>query len=362
METQDVRIGFVAPLVTAIAEPQLGGSQAILADLASGLTARGYEVDVFAASGSHIDGANVVDTGIDPSMLEATFFRASEDVRDFDIARDAFAHVYGLVRARAYDVVHNHAFDVPAIDLVPDDVTVVHTLHLPPAAAIADALSRARGRNPRVTAACVSVHAAVTWGELTEVDVVLRDGVPVDRIPWSSGGGDGLLFAGRFSPEKGAAEAIEIALGAGVPITVVGDPYDTSYTRERIDPFRGRDGVTVVRALPRSDLWSVMASSRAVLCPIRWDEPFGLVGAEAQAAGTPVIAFDRGAMREVIDDGRTGRLVGDVAAAIEAVRTITDIDRAACREHAERNLSLATTLDAHEALYASVAQVSTGAV
>ncbi len=356
-----VKVAFVAPLVTAIREPQLGGSQAILADLASGLTARGHDVDVFAASGSEIDGANVVDTGIDPSMLEATFFRASEDVRDFDIARDAFAHVYGLVRGRSYDVVHNHAFDVPAIDLAPDDVPAVHTLHLPPAPAIADAVARSRGSNARTTIACVSEHSAATWRTLTDVDAVLRDGVPVDRIPFSPEPGDGLLFAGRFSPEKGAAEAIEIALGAGVPITVVGGAYDVDYTHERVDPFRDRDGVTVVPPVTRPQLWSLMARSLAVLCPIRWDEPFGLVGAEAQASGTPVIAFDRGATREVVVDGRTGRIVEDVRAAVDAVRTIADIDRSACRAHAERNLSLATTLDAHQALYASLAKAATGA-
>jgi UDP-glucose:tetrahydrobiopterin glucosyltransferase len=361
VEAQDVRVAFVAPLVTAIAEPQLGGSQALLADLAAGLTVRGHEVDVFAASGSRIEGANVVDTGIDPSMLAATFFRASEDVRDFDIARDAFAHVYGLVRARAYDVVHNHAFDVPAIDLGPDDVPVVHTLHLPPAPAIAEAAADARARNPRTTVACVSEHGARTWGVLTDVDVVLRNGVAVDRIPFSSEGGAGLLFAGRFSPEKGAAEAIEIALGARVPITVVGNAYDAAYARERIDPFRDADGVTVVPALTRRDLWSLMAGSRAVLCPIGWDEPFGLVGAEAQAAGTPVIAFDRGAMREVIDDGRTGRLVAGVAGAVEAVGTISELDRAACRAHAERDLDVSASLDAHEALYASLVGAATGA-
>lgn len=350
-----MRIAFVAPLVTAIAEPQLGGSQALLADLAAGLTMRGHEVDVFAATGSTIDGANVVNTGIDPSVLAATFFRAGEDVRDFDIARDAFAHVYGLIRGRGYDVVHNHAFDVPAIDLAPDDVPVVHTLHLPPTPAVAEALARARVRNVRTVGAAVSDHGCRAWGELIDVDLVLRNGVPVDRIPWSAAPGDGLLFAGRLSPEKGGAEAIEIASLAGLPITVVGNPYDEAYTRERIDPFREREGVTIRSALRRAELWALMADSAAVLCPIRWDEPFGLVGAEAQAAGTPVIAFDRGAMREVVVDGRTGRLVSDVEAAVGAVRTVADLDRTACRAHAESHLSLASTLDLHEALYADVA-------
>jgi glycosyltransferase involved in cell wall biosynthesis len=345
-----VKIAFVAPLVTAIREPQLGGSQALLADIAAGLTHRGLDVTVFAASGSQIDGVRTIDTGIDPSVLRATFFRASEDVSGFDISRDAFAHVWGLVRGHGSDLVHNHAFDAPAIELGSIDVPVVHTVHLPPTPSVVAALEH----HPQATVACVSEHSATLWRKHVRVDAILRNGVPVDRIPWSSDSGNGLLYAGRFSPEKGAAESIAIALGAGCEITLVGSRYDESYTREAIDPYRTHDLVTIRDAIPRAELWELMSRSRAVLCPISWDEPFGLVAAEAQAAGTPVVAYDRGALREVIADGVTGRLVADERGAVDAVQTIGDIGRAACRQHAERTLCLDATLDAHEALYATL--------
>ena len=103
--------------------------------------------------------------------------------------------------------------------------------------------------------------------------------------------GTGLLFAGRFSPEKGAAEAIEIAKAAGLPITLVGDAYDERYMAEHIEPHRGDPDIRIVDALVRRDLWRLMSRCAAVLCPAQWDEPFGLVAAEAQAAGTPVVAF-----------------------------------------------------------------------
>lgn len=350
-----MRVALVAPLVTAICEPQLGGSQALLADVASGLTGRGHDVTVFAASGSSIEGVRVVDVGIDPSMLRATFFRASEEAGDFDITRDAFAHVYGLVTAGSFDVVHNHAFDAPAIELAPADVAMVHTLHLPPSAPMVSAVERARRRAHPVVA-CVSEPSAREWRAAVAVDVVLPNGVPTDRIAWSRDRQDGLLFAGRLSPEKGALEAIAIALEAGEDLTVVGDPYDEAYA-DRVRTVAGEhDAVTVRRAVPRARLWELMAVSRAVLCPVSWDEPFGLVAAEAQAAGTPVVAFDRGALGEVVEHEVTGFVVPDANSAVEALRRVDSIDRAACRRRAERELPLERTLDAHEALYGRLTQ------
>ena len=114
---------------------------------------------------------------------------------------------------------------------------------------------------------------------------------------------------GRLSPEKGAIEAIDIARAAGLRIDVYGDPYDADYTREQIDPRRGEPGVAIHDGVPRAAIWEVMACAEVVLCPARWEEPFGMVAAEAQACGTPVVAFRRGALDEVIVDRVTGFLV-----------------------------------------------------
>ena len=352
-----MRIAFVAPLVTAIAEPQLGGSQALLADIASGLVARGHDVTVFAASGSRIDGVRTIDTGVQAPTLASALFRAAdeEDEQDDSVqTREAFARVYALVDEVSFDLVHNHAFDVPAIELAPADVPVVHTLHLPPRQRIAAAVDVSRARSRSVTVAAVSRFGAASWERLVHVDVVLPNGVPVDRIAFSMDGGGGALYAGRLSPEKGAAEAIEIAHRAMVPITVAGAPYDESYAAERIEPQRSGT-VEIVGALPRAELWRLMGRSRVVLCPALWDEPFGLVAAEAQAAGTPVIAYARGALGEVVRDGQTGAVVEDIAGAVQALGGIGTIERGACRRHAQRHLDLARTLDAHEALYARLA-------
>ena len=366
-----MKIAIMAPLVTAIREPQLGGSQAFVSDLVRGLASRGHVVHVYASSGSEIPGVEVIDTGIDPQSLAGTLYRAlgtsaGESAEPGPAAPDppaaaaesAFTTAYMAMRASRYDVIHNHAFDAPAVRLAAAlHAPVVHTLHLPPDKAVSAAL-RDVARRPRPPAvATVSVFQARAWRRVVPVDAILPPYPPTRVIRWSETAGEGALFAGRLSPEKGTAEAIDIARAAGVPIHVYGDVYDADYSREQIDPRRSWPGVTVHQGVPRASLWEVMAQAAVVLCPARWEEPFGLAAAEAQACGTPVVAFSRGGLGEVIADGVSGILVppDDVRAAAEAVSKVAGISRAACRDHAERQLDLELSLDAHERLYRRVA-------
>jgi glycosyltransferase involved in cell wall biosynthesis len=361
-----MRVAIVAPLVSAIREPQGGGSQAFVSDLARGLGSRGHEVHVYAATGSEIPGVTVIDTGVDPSSLAATLYRAAgPQARDPAAAAPAFARAYNAVREARYDVIHNHAFDAPAISLATALGTpVVHTLHLPPDTAIAAALHQAAqgGRPPAV--ACVSEFQASTWRVVARVDAVLPPYVPTRSVPWSDAAGDGAVFAGRLSPEKGAAEAIDIARAAGTRIDVYGDVYDAEYAREQIDPRRDAPGVIVHQGVPRTAMWAAMSRAAVVVCPARWDEPFGMAAADAQACGTPVVAFRRGGLGEIIVDGVTGFLVapGDIQAAADSVRRTSKISRAACREHAEKHLDLERSLDVHEHLYRRVIRRPGGAV
>src|SRR6266536_728989 len=339
----------MAPLVTAIREPQRGGSQAFVSDLARGLTGRGHEVHVYAASGSEIPGVEVIDTGVDPESLAGTLYRAFGHSGPAGsrpagpepaAAGSAFARAYRRVQEIQYDVIHNHAFDAPAVRLAAAlQAPVVHTLHLPPDEAVAAALRHAaRGGRPPAVAA-VSVFQASAWRRIVRVDAILPPSVPTHVIPWSREAGEGAIFAGRLSPEKGAAEAIDIARAAGVPIDVYGDAYDAEYSRDQIGPRRAWPGVTVHDAVPRASLWVAMAR------------------------GTPVVAFRCGALGEVIADGVTGFLVppDDIQAAAQAVGRTARISRPDCRDHAEGHLDLEQSLDAHERLYRQVVSSGTGA-
>jgi len=273
-------------------------------------------------------------------------------------AESAFGSAYAAMRAIRYDVIHNHAFDEPAVRLATGlNAPVVHTLHLPPDQAVAAALRRVSRRSRRPAMAAVSGFQASGWRRVVPVDAILPPYPPTRVIPWSATAGQGAVFAGRLSPEKGAVEAIDIARAAGIPIDIYGDVYDLGYGREQIDPRRDWPGVTIHRAVPRAELWEVMGRAAVVLCPARWDEPFGLAAAEAQACGTPVVAFRRGGLSEVIMDGVTGFLVpaDDVQAGADAVPKAARMSRPICRKHAQGQLDLELSLDAHEDLYQRVA-------
>ena len=261
--------------MTTIREPQAGGSQALLADLAAGLTSRGYAVDVYAATGSQIPGVRVIDTGADPDRLTGSLYRANgggpTDPRPVEAA---FAAVYAAIRTLPYDVVHNHAFDAPAMRLATSlSSPVIHTLHLPPDLAMRAAVSEVQHAQPPPTIATVSAWQANAWG----ITTIFPNGVPIARIPWSDTRGEGVVFAGRLSPEKGAAEAIETARKAGVPIDLYGDPYDPEYAAALVSSSRAVSGVSIHSGVAREVLWRVMGRAAAVLCPAGWDEPFGLV-------------------------------------------------------------------------------------
>ena len=181
--------------------------------------------------------------------------------------------------------------------------------------------------------AAVSEAHADAWRPLIGVDAVLRNGVPVERIPFVAEAGATAVVAARFSAEKGVAEGIAAARESGWPAVVYGTPYDAAYEGRVRGRWAGDAAVTFAPPVPRADLWDALGRAGVVLCLSRWEEPFGMVAAEAQAAGTPVIASRAGGLAEVVDDGVTGYLVpgADLAAAVAALGRVGGLSREACR-------------------------------
>jgi glycosyltransferase involved in cell wall biosynthesis len=166
-------------------------------------------------------------------------------------------------------------------------------------------------------------------------------------------GGD-LAFVGRIAPEKGPDLAIEVARAAGLPLRIAGPVEDRH--RGFFDQTVGQApaGVDYLGELDRPQLWALLGGAVALLMPLRWPEPFGLIVAESLAAGTPVIAWRMGAMPEIIEDGVTGRLVQDSAAAAGAVEQVGSMSRDACRRAAETRFSDKVMARLYSAVYSSL--------
>jgi glycosyltransferase involved in cell wall biosynthesis len=183
----------------------------------------------------------------------------------------------------------------------------------------------------------------------------IANGIRVAEIPVGDGGGGYLVFAGRVAPEKGADLAIEVARKAGLPLRMAG-PVEERH-RDFFEATIGgaAGGVEYLGNLSREELWGLLGGAIALLMPLRWPEPFGLVVAESLAAGTPVIAWRMGSMPEIIEDGVTGRLVDDTAGAVAAVEEIPRISRQACRQAAESRYSDVVMARRYLAVYSGLA-------
>ena len=245
------------------------------------------------------------------------------------------------------DAVSQHAFDAPAFEMA-KRLPVLHTLHLPP---LVPEVTRAVAGVGARRLATVSESCRASWKTAgVEVGRVLRNGVPdqqVEGAPVDSVA----LVAGRISPEKGIEHALRAARQAGLLIKVAGAAYDPSYAVDLT-------GCEWLGALPRDELRRVMSHSAVTVCAVRWDEPFGLVAAEAQMAGCPVAAYRRGALPEVIEEGVSGFLAepDDVEALATAIRRCLTLDRAAVRSSALRRLGLEDALDRYEAALGVIAR------
>jgi glycosyltransferase involved in cell wall biosynthesis len=339
-----VRIALVAPFVAAIDEraPQIGGAQAVIADLARGLASRGHSVTLVAPRGSFVTGTAIVDLGVDADPAAALGRDGRGTSQD-----DAFAAVAAWLASQSFDVVHAHAFDAPAFARL-GGPRVLHTIHLPPLEATVVAAARAT----QATLATVSESCRAAWaGAGVGVTAVLPNGVELTRVPIGDGRGGYLAFAGRMSAEKDPAAACRVARAASARLRLAGPIYDEQYYAREVAPLLGAD-ISYDGPLARADLWRMLGAAAATIQPVRWDEPFGMVALESIACGTPVVAYRRGGLAEVIVDGRSGCLVApdDEAGLLRAVATAAGLSRTACRSDARR-YDLERMLDAHEALY-----------
>ncbi len=360
-----MRIALVAPLVSTIAQPYIGGAQALLADLAQGLQRQGHRVTLFARAGSRLEGIQIESISVPENVRPANFSsQTGEGTSDpgFFAQANLFLELFLQLQDRSseFDLMHVHAFDWPAYTLsaLVRDIPALHTLHLPALASeINQALRILDQQGHPLTLIAVSQSCARTYADYTPIDYVIHNGLDIEAIPFQAivAKDAPLLFAGRISPEKGVEAAIEIAEKAGSPLIICGGIYDRDYYNQKIAPAiaSASSPITYHGLLKREEVWKLMGQAAGLLCPIAWDEPFGLTTIEAMAIGTPVIAFRRGAMEELIQHGKTGFLVepGEYAQAAALVYNLKDISRARCRAYVEKHFPIDKMIGEYERVY-----------
>jgi glycosyltransferase involved in cell wall biosynthesis len=338
-----VRIAVVASLVTPIREAQLGGAQAFLTDLGRELQRRGHQVTLYCAEGSAVPGLRLVTVPAPTGVERALVMPAGTAPEPVPALAPAFAALFERVRADRPDAVSQHAFDAEALEAA-RGLPVLHTLHLPPLVpAVVEAARRAR--EPLIT---VSRAARRAWEMVGVATDVIPNGVP-PVPPAAVRIRPRAVIAGRVSPEKGTAVAVAVARRAGLEPAVVGSVYDRVYWEREVR--------MPVAHLERPRLWRLMAGSALTLLPVRWEEPFGMVAAEAQMAGCPVAGYRRGALPEVVEEGVGGFLAepDDLEGLVVAAGQACRLDRVRVRRSALRRLDIGDAAVAYERALARVA-------
>jgi glycosyltransferase involved in cell wall biosynthesis len=351
--TAPLRICLIASSRFPVAEPFAGGLEAHTHGLARELIARGHEVSLFAAPGS--DAAlSVTELGVTPfSSSDAA--RADVGARPEEWMREHHAYLklmldLGRHGRERFDIVHNNSLHhLPVAMAESIGLPFVTTLHTPPVPWLESAAQLADGP---LTYAAVSAHTAEAWRHAVDSTVILN-GVDTDRWMPGPGGGAAIWF-GRLVAEKAPHLAVRAALEAGMPIDLAGPALDTRYFDAEIAPLLGSQ-VRYLGHLRHEQLAEAVGRARVSVVTPEWDEPYGLVAAESLACGTPVAAFARGALPEILDEG-SGCLApaGDTGALADAMVRASRLSRRAARERAEDFCSLARMVDDYEALYNSM--------
>jgi glycosyltransferase involved in cell wall biosynthesis len=343
-----MRIAQVAPLYESVPPKRYGGTERVVAYLTDGLVDLGHEVTLFASA---------------ESRTRATLVPCRDQALRLDdgFKSDLAAHILMLeeVRQRAdeFDVIHFHVdlLQMPLFrDLAARTVTTLHgrldIRDLPPFCArfsgfplvsISDAQRRAL--------------PGANWVG------TLYHGLPKDLYrPVASPAGDYLAFLGRISPEKCPDRAIEIARRAGMRLKIAAkvDPVDQNYFEQQIEPLLDHPLIEYIGEIGDAEKGAFLGNAKALLFPIDWPEPFGLVMIEAMACGTPVIAFRRGSVPEVLEDGRTGCLVEDLESAVEAVYKLDQFDRSAIRARFEERFTVQRMASDYVSVYRSLLAAS----
>ncbi|MGK5678202.1 glycosyltransferase family 4 protein [Actinoplanes sp. URMC 104] len=330
-----MKVAMLGPIAWRTPPVHYGPWELVTSMITEGLVERGVDVTLFATLDSitkaTLDG--VAPAGYEESELDGRIWEA--------------LHVsHALARSGEFDLVHNHLDWLPLAFSQHCAAPMVTTIHGFSGANILPAYRRGRS-------AYVSISDSDRSPDLDYVGTV-HHGIDFDGLPARERGGEDLILFGRIHPDKGTDLAIEIARRAGRRLVMCGIVQDRAYFEELIEPRIDGDRVVYRGSVGPGERGAILGSGLALLHPIRFAEPFGLSVVESMACGTPVIAYRRGSMPEVVDEGVTGYLVEDADGAVDAVEKARDLDRAACARRARERFSRDRMVDDYLAIYRKI--------
>jgi glycosyltransferase involved in cell wall biosynthesis len=333
-----LRIGLIAPPWVPVPPTEYGGTELVLDLLARGLRAAGHDVTLFTTGDSTCD---VPREWLYPTAMGTTASLDTE-VAHVERAYELFADV---------DVIHDHTLAGPtSTHLHPPGVPIVTTNHGP----FTDDLRRLYATAARNGVAVVSIsHDQRRRSRGVPIEAVIHHGLDLKPFPVGAGDGGYVVFLGRMHEDKGVHRAIEVARAAGKRILIAAkmwEPAEHRYYAEKVEPLLG-DDAEYIGQVGGHDKIELLAGAEALVNPIRWPEPFGLVMIEALAVGTPVVAFPEGAAPEIVQHGRNGYLCRDEDEMVAHLARVGDLDRRECRRSAEEHFTVERMVADHVALY-----------
>ncbi len=340
-----MRIAQLAPIYERVPPVAYGGTELIVHLVTEELVRRGHDVTLFASADSRT-AAEL--RSVTPEPLR---YGTPGPVPHPEYLQLANAQAcFRAARSSEFDLVHNHAGIEGMVLAETSHTPVLTTSHQPYEPVTAPVWEAYPWYHNEISTASAATFPAS--GRLAPI----HHGIDLKSYPLNDRPQGYLVFLGRFSRTKGPNVAIEVARRSGQRLLLAGkvDAKDQEWFARELEPAIDGTLIRFVGEVAGEDKRRLLADASALLFPISWDEPFGLVMIEAMACGTPVIGFRQGSVPEVIDEGTTGLVVDDLEGMVRALRDLPSIQRRACREQVERRFSLGRMVDDYEAHYRAI--------